>query len=326
MDGAGKDWRYSAFISHAKENARFADTVCEHLERRGLRCWVAPRDVRPGHEYAVEIVHGIENSKTLVVLLSKESNLSRFVKAEVERAYSKGRPVYPVRIEDVAPSPGLELFISTSHWIDTWRGDLEYHLDHLADTIDGQDIVRTAPMRPSGKRSKWPIYAAALVLLLGIGGAGAYFVMGRSGSVEKVATETIPAVPAKEAQPESTTTPAAKVPSAMSKQAAIEDEPARPAPPEDLAIDAPAYSKSKPAAPVKQEAVTQVAHAAAFVTHRVERDISVQDSPSAISNTIARLRAGDIVKVEDFNSSLWTKVHLDDGRVGYLPKDATRPF
>jgi hypothetical protein len=59
---------YSAFISYDSADFSVAEKVCAELESTGFRCWIAPRDVRPGQEYA-EIVRGIEHSKCLVLLL-----------------------------------------------------------------------------------------------------------------------------------------------------------------------------------------------------------------------------------------------------------------
>jgi hypothetical protein len=57
------------------------------------------------------------------------------VRAEVERAYSKGKPIFPFRVEDVLPSRSLELFISTKHWIDAWQGNFSQHTGKLAKEI-----------------------------------------------------------------------------------------------------------------------------------------------------------------------------------------------
>lgn len=135
MASGGSGAGYSAFISHASDDAEVARKIADHLEARGFRCWIAPRDVRPGQDYPSEIIRGIEHSKCLVLVLSSKSNESKFVRAEVERAYSKAKPVFPVRVEDVIPSRGLELFISTKHWIDAWKGELSQHASALATEI-----------------------------------------------------------------------------------------------------------------------------------------------------------------------------------------------
>jgi hypothetical protein len=137
-----------AFISHASEDAAAAGTICEYLERAGVSCWLAPRDVAPGRDYAAEIVGGIEASAVFVLVLSESANASPFVKREVERAVSKGKPVFPIRIREVEPSRSLELFVSSEQWIDAWRPPLEQYLARLVESIRA-----TAGLHPSGQPS-----------------------------------------------------------------------------------------------------------------------------------------------------------------------------
>src|SRR6516164_1457374 len=100
----------TAFISYASGDEAIADKICAYLEGNGTSCWIASRDVRPGTDYAAEIIGAIETCAVMVLLLSDKANTSAFVKREVERAVSKGKPIFSVRIEDVKPSKALELF------------------------------------------------------------------------------------------------------------------------------------------------------------------------------------------------------------------------
>jgi TIR domain len=168
---------YSAFISYASENREKADEICSSLEQRGLVCWMAPRDVRAGREYADEIILGLERSAAVVLVLSEAANTSVFVLREVERAVSKEINVVPVRIEEVTPSPGLELFISGTHWLDVWRGDWDDHMDRLVrdlgDGPAGTTTIGPAAGRRSVEqpRSLGKVYVAAgLALVVALSG------------------------------------------------------------------------------------------------------------------------------------------------------------
>ena len=77
------------FLSHASANAKLAEKVCSVIEKTEHRCFMAPRDIRMGHEYAAEIMEGLDNSDAMVLLLSKESVASPHVLREIERAVSK---------------------------------------------------------------------------------------------------------------------------------------------------------------------------------------------------------------------------------------------
>ena len=102
---------YDVFISYATEDKPFADNICEVLEVNGIRCWIAPRDIKPARDYSEEILSAIEASSSFLLVLSAHSNESPHVKREVERAVNKNAHIIPVRIEEVAPSKSLEYFI-----------------------------------------------------------------------------------------------------------------------------------------------------------------------------------------------------------------------
>lgn len=44
---------YDIFISYSSRDA-LPHRVCSELEARGLRCWIAPRDIRPGKLLTIE--------------------------------------------------------------------------------------------------------------------------------------------------------------------------------------------------------------------------------------------------------------------------------
>src|SRR5688572_19957864 len=158
---------YSAFISFASENREKAEAICASLERRGFVCWIAPRDVLAGREYADEIIGGIERSASVVLVLSEAANASVFVDREIERAFSKQKPIFPVRIEEVTPSPSLELFISGTHWLDAWEGDWDQHMARLARDLAGpagKPITSGRPAEPDRRHVGKASIAAGLAL------------------------------------------------------------------------------------------------------------------------------------------------------------------
>ena len=126
---------HDAFISYSSKDKPTADAVCATLESRGIRCWIAPRDVLPGEEYAASIINAIHESRLLVLVFSSGANQSPQVLREVERAVSRGLPILPLRIENVSPSASMEYYISSQHWLDALTEPLERHLVHLADTV-----------------------------------------------------------------------------------------------------------------------------------------------------------------------------------------------
>ncbi|MDB5756307.1 MAG: hypothetical protein JWR56_2735, partial [Massilia sp.] len=126
---------HDVFLSHSHSDKVFADAICHKLEANGIRCWVAPRDIRPSEDWAEAIINAMDNAKVLVLVFSSHSNTSPQVRREVERAVNKGLHVLPFRIENVPLSKSLEYFISTQHWLDAIDGELEFHLGQLHECI-----------------------------------------------------------------------------------------------------------------------------------------------------------------------------------------------
>jgi len=126
---------HDAFISYSTKDKATADAVCATLESNGIRCWIAPRDVLPGMNWAGAIIDALHHARVLILVFSTNSNGSSQVMQEVERAASNGIPILPLRIEDVLPSNAMEYFLGSRHWLDAMTPPLEAHLQRLARTV-----------------------------------------------------------------------------------------------------------------------------------------------------------------------------------------------
>lgn len=127
--------QFDSIISYSKSDKNIADAVTNILESRGIRCWIAPRNILPGTEWASSIAEAIPISKIFVLIHSKASNESPQVMREVERAVHYKLIIIPIRIEDVILSKSLEYFVSACHWLDAITPPIEVHIQHLADNI-----------------------------------------------------------------------------------------------------------------------------------------------------------------------------------------------
>lgn len=105
------------FLSHSSKDADVALRICEQLEKNGTKCFIAPRDIRPGKEYAEEIINGIDESAAVVLLMSEAANRSPHVLREVEHAVSGGTPILVYKLEDVVLSKSMEYFLMTHQWV-----------------------------------------------------------------------------------------------------------------------------------------------------------------------------------------------------------------
>jgi TIR domain len=105
------------FVSHSHQDAPAAELIVEALEKNGVTCWIAPRDVPPGGSYAEAILNAIESASCFVLIYSENSNLSSHVLREVERALKFNLNIVPIRFDDSVPSKSLDYLLATVHWL-----------------------------------------------------------------------------------------------------------------------------------------------------------------------------------------------------------------
>lgn len=116
---------HDVFISYSNKDSQIANALCHKLEEDGTRCWIAPRDIAPGANWAESIVNAISASTVLVLIFSSHADKSKQVIREVEMAINNNLILIPLRIEDVMPSGSMSYFLSTMHWIDAIDSKME---------------------------------------------------------------------------------------------------------------------------------------------------------------------------------------------------------
>jgi len=130
------------FITHSSHDGDKAKKVRDYLETNGIQCWMAPRDIPVGAEWAEAILDGIENASGMLLVFSSNSNNSPQVRREIERAIHNRIPMFPVRIEDVVPSKAMEYYISSNHWMDAFGGNFETSLLQLSKSIKSRLLLK----------------------------------------------------------------------------------------------------------------------------------------------------------------------------------------
>jgi len=145
---------FDVFISYSQKDRAQAESVCEKLEAANVRCWIAPRNINPGSDWAESIIGALASCKAMVLIFSASANTSPQVKREVQRAFERGLTVMPFRIEDVQPSAALEYYMGSVHWLDAFPAPIEHHVDKLTALIRSLTDVTLKPApQPSEART-----------------------------------------------------------------------------------------------------------------------------------------------------------------------------
>ncbi|MFZ1397290.1 MAG: TIR domain-containing protein [Candidatus Promineifilaceae bacterium] len=74
------------FISHAHQDAEFAQKLAADLRENGWKIWIAPDNIRPGEKWEEAINRGLIESAVFVLIISPESVKSRWVNVEADIA------------------------------------------------------------------------------------------------------------------------------------------------------------------------------------------------------------------------------------------------
>ena len=106
---------YSCFISYSTSNQDFADRLYADLQTRGVRCWFAPHNMSPGKKVHEQIDAAIRAYDRLLLILSKESMSSPWVKTEIAKARrkevaSRRRVLFPIALVPLSDIRAWEQF------------------------------------------------------------------------------------------------------------------------------------------------------------------------------------------------------------------------
>ena len=301
---------HDAFISYSTRDKAAADATCAALEAAGIRCWIAPRDVQPSAEWGEAIVQAINRCRVLVLIFSANANESPQIRREVERAVSKGIPVLPVRIENVAPAGSLEYFIGTIHWLDALTPPLESHLRQLGEAVKTLLQIDPAPPRIAPA----PVVARSpLGRIVGVGVVLALIVLGaspiglwryRAGEPGPVATNAAglasasTTIAASSAQ--SLTRPAPVSPTVAASPTPITPSPVAPTPAPPTVAASPASVASSPAPPTAVPPTVAASSAPIAPSATAPPAVAATPAPIAPSpttTTTAPLRSPTLTRV-----------------------------
>src|SRR5271165_6732067 len=155
------------FISHSAADRDAADAIRSALEAQHLSCWIAPRDIPPGAEWAAAIMAGIAEVRVVVLVHSAACSTSPMVLREVNVAVDSRTPVIPVRIDATPPQAGMQFYLGSTHWLDASTGPLPEQLPRIVEAVAdqlGSDHGPTHPDAPAPPAPALPDKPSPVVL------------------------------------------------------------------------------------------------------------------------------------------------------------------
>ena len=144
------------FVSHVAEDRKPAMQIVQKLERRGIECWVAPRNIQPGKPYDDEIVGAIEACRAMLLIFSNGCNGNDYIRRELTLAGEARKLIIPFRIENAEPKGGLRARLVDLHRIDAFE-DQDAAIEEVIDALEGlPPEVPPAPATAGAAQAKKP--------------------------------------------------------------------------------------------------------------------------------------------------------------------------
>jgi tetratricopeptide (TPR) repeat protein len=106
------------FISHSASDAEAVHAVVRDLETEGIVCWIGPRDVQAGLDYAEQITSAIQDASALVFFHTAVSAHSEHCKRELDLAMQAKLRILPVLLDDTPYTGSYAYRLAGLHWVD----------------------------------------------------------------------------------------------------------------------------------------------------------------------------------------------------------------
>lgn len=124
------------FISYSTKDSLSAETVRNVLEKNGISCWMAPRDIPGGSNYTKEIPVAIRNCKVFVLILSENAQSSHWVLKELDSAVNSGKVILPFMLEDFVLNDEFDFLLTGAQRYAVYRKKVEV-MEMLINRIRG---------------------------------------------------------------------------------------------------------------------------------------------------------------------------------------------
>jgi hypothetical protein len=124
------------FVSYSRKDSDFVKTLVQRLERTH-RVWFDRHDIHGGEEWEKAITQGVQNSVTMIVVISPDSVESDYVRFEYSTAIKEEIPIIPLVHRD------CDLPVKLGKYHAIWATDDDW-FDQVLAGLDGKaDFART---------------------------------------------------------------------------------------------------------------------------------------------------------------------------------------
>jgi len=170
---------HDVFISYSTEDKKIAEELSAYLEKSGIRCFFAYRDIPKGIDWAEIITSAIEKSKLMVIVFSDNFNRSKQVDREITLCVEENKPILTFKIQNVPFVGTKKYYLQNLNWVDAFPNP-EKHFETLRNNVlqfipeiplpQKQEQPKQKPKKEKSKKSpkNWYYLVGGIVLLIGL--------------------------------------------------------------------------------------------------------------------------------------------------------------
>lgn len=136
------------FISYSTKNSEYANKLALRLRQEGFDVWIDNAKLRASEDWWASIVKALWSCSAFIVLLSPESDESKWVQRELTIADQRNKPTFPILIDGDMNRPNWQVFVRTQvvFHTDGSLPDREFY-DQLASVVarrteGGRDLTK----------------------------------------------------------------------------------------------------------------------------------------------------------------------------------------
>lgn len=122
------------FVSYSSKDYDVAENIKSMLEDKGISCWMAPSSIPVGADYSEVIVDAIEGSSGVLLVLTENSQESKWVPKELDIAITADKSVFPVHMDSSKINKKIHFRITDSQVMEA-HGDIDSIAEPLAKAI-----------------------------------------------------------------------------------------------------------------------------------------------------------------------------------------------
>lgn len=125
---------HDVFVSYSDKDRLTVSGICSYLEGKGLRCFVAYRDIPKAVIWAGAITEAIHNCKIMVIVYSENFNQSKEVDREIQLCSDFEKPMLIFRLSPSVYSNIKRFYLSNINHLDAFPNP-EKEFDKLSQSI-----------------------------------------------------------------------------------------------------------------------------------------------------------------------------------------------